>query len=43
VIFVTPQVFDADSEINKQAQEYFHNKTTETIEAIDESSLDIVY
>ncbi len=43
VIFVTPQVFDADSDINKKAKEYFNNRTRETIEAIDESSLNIVY
>lgn len=43
VIFVTPQVFDANSEINKQAQENFNNGFRETIEAIDENSLDIVY
>lgn len=43
VIFVTPQVFDANSEVNKQALEYFNNGLRETIEAIDESSLDIVY
>ena len=43
VIFVTPQVFDTNSEVNKQALEYFNNGIRETIEAIDESSLDIVY
>ncbi|MFT5133096.1 MAG: pilus assembly protein CpaC [Gammaproteobacteria bacterium] len=43
VIFVTPQVFDANSDINKKAKDYFNNKTRETIDAIDESSLEIVY
>ncbi|GJM05201.1 MAG: hypothetical protein DHS20C09_11920 [marine bacterium B5-7] len=43
VIFVTPQVFDASSDINKKAKEYFNNKTRDTIDAIDESSLEIVY
>ncbi len=43
VIFVTPQVFDANSEVNKQALEYFNNGLRDTIEAIDESSLNIVY
>lgn len=43
VIFVTPQVFDANSEVNKQALEHFNSGFKETIEAIDEDSLDIVY
>lgn len=43
VIFVTPQVFDAESDINRKAQQYFNEGIENAIKAIDEDSLDIVY
>lgn len=43
VIFVTPQVFDSDSAINEEAVEYFKEGVKNTIEAIDQKGLDIVY
>lgn len=43
VIFVTPQVFDSSSEINKQAVMDAKEKIQRFIESVDESSLDIVY
>ncbi|MFT5350453.1 MAG: pilus assembly protein CpaC [Planctomycetota bacterium] len=43
VIFVTPTVFNADSDINKEAIEYANKGIEATIEAIDEKQLDIVY
>lgn len=43
VIFVTPTVFDADSDLNKEAIEYSKQGIEKTIKAIDEKSIDIVY
>lgn len=43
VIFVTPTVFDANSEINKRAIEYAREGIEGVVKAIDEKSLDIVY
>jgi pilus assembly protein CpaC len=43
VIFVTPEVFNANSEINKKAQQYSREGIGRTIKAMDEDSLDIVY
>jgi pilus assembly protein CpaC len=43
VIFVTPSVFDARSDINKKAIEYAREGIKSVVEAIDEVSLDIVY
>ena len=43
VIFVTPTVFDADSDINKEAIEYARKGIEDIIDAIDEKMLDIVY
>lgn len=43
VIFVTPTVFDADSDVNKEAIEYAKEGIKGVVEAIDEDSLDIVY
>ena len=43
VIFVTPTVFNADSDINKEAIEYANKGIERTIEALDEERLDIVY
>jgi pilus assembly protein CpaC len=43
VIFVTPTVFDADSELNKKTIEYAREGIKGVVEAIDEDSLDIVY
>jgi len=43
VIFVTPQVFDADSNINKEALEYAKQGVEGVIEAIDQKGLDIIY
>ena len=43
VIFVTPTVFDANSEINKKAIDYARKGVESAIKAIDEKSLDIVY
>ena len=43
VIFVTPTVFDADSDINREAQEYAEQGVADSIEAIDKESLDIIY
>lgn len=43
VIFVSPTVFDADSELNKKALEYAKEGIQSVIEAIDEKSLDIIY
>ncbi len=43
VIFVTPTVFDADSDINKEAIEYARKGIEDIIDAIDEKALDIVY
>ncbi len=43
VIFVTPTVFDANSDINKRAIEYAKEGIKSVIEAIDKDSLDIIY
>lgn len=43
VIFVTPEVFDSDSELNKQAIKKAKENIKQFIENVDESSLDIVY
>ena len=43
VIFVSPTVFDADSEINKKALEYAKDGIQSVIKKIDEKSLDIIY
>ena len=43
VIFVTPQVFDANSDVNKRAIEYGRQGIESTVIAIDEKSLDIIY
>lgn len=43
VIFVTPTVFDADSDVNKEAIEYSKKGIENAIKAIDEKSIDIVY
>ena len=43
VIFVTPQVFDADSNLNQEAVEYARQGIEGTIEAIDQKNLDIIY
>ena len=43
VIFVTPQVFDANSEVNKRAIERARESIAGAIKAIDEESIDIVY
>lgn len=43
VIFVSPTVFDANSELNKKALEYAKEGIKSVIKKIDEKSLDIVY
>ena len=43
VIFVTPTVFNADSDINKEAMEYAKEGIETAVEEIDEEKLDIVY
>jgi pilus assembly protein CpaC len=43
VIFVSPTVFDADSELNKKALEYAREGIQSVIKEIDEDSLDIIY
>ena len=43
VIFVTPTLFDAKSKINSNALDYANEGIESVIEAIDESSLNIVY
>jgi len=43
VIFVTPTVFDANSNINKRAIEYARKGIEGAIKAIDEDSVNIVY
>ena len=43
VIFVTPTVFDADSDVNKEAIEYARKGIENAIKKIDEKSIDIVY
>jgi len=43
VIFVSPTVFDADSELNKKALEYAKDGIQSVIKKIDEKSLDIIY
>lgn len=43
VIFVTPQVFDANSEVNKRAIERARENIAGAIKAIDEESINIVY
>jgi pilus assembly protein CpaC len=43
VIFVTPQVFNADSENNKKAVERSKKNIQDTVDAIDESRLQIIY
>ena len=42
VIFVTPKVFDADSELNKEAIDYAKKGIQGTIDAIDMDSLEII-
>ncbi len=43
VIFVTPSVFNANSDVNKDAIEYAREGIKNTVESIDEDSLNIVY
>ena len=43
VIFVTPQVFDADSNLNQEAVEYARKGIEGVVEAIDDDRLDIIY
>ncbi len=43
VIFVTPQVFDANSEVNKRAIERARENIAGAIKEIDEESINIVY
>lgn len=43
VIFVTPTVFDAQSESNKQTIEYVKESVGKLIESMDEDSIDIIY
>ena len=43
VIFLTPEVFDATSESNVEAQRHSREGIKRTLEAMDETSLDIVY
>ncbi|NKB38272.1 MAG: hypothetical protein GKR93_14095 [Gammaproteobacteria bacterium] len=43
VIFVTPTVFNADSDINKEAIDYANEGIEHSIDEIDEERLDIVY
>lgn len=43
VIFVTPKVFDADSELNKEAIEYAKQGVQGAIDAIDMKNLDIIH
>ena len=43
VIFVTPTVFNADSDLNKEAIDYAKKGIESTVEQIDEERLDIVY
>ena len=43
VIFVSPTVFDANSELNKKALEYAKEGIQSVIKKIDEKSLDIIY
>ena len=43
VIFVSPTVFDANSELNKKALEYAKEGIKSVIKKIDEKSLDIIY
>jgi pilus assembly protein CpaC len=43
VIFVTPSVFNANSDVNKEAIEYAKEGIRNTVESIDEDSLNIVY
>jgi pilus assembly protein CpaC len=43
VIFVTPKVFDANSDINKKALDYAQKGIEGTIKAIDMKNLDIIY
>ncbi len=43
VIFVTPTVFNADSDVNKQAIDYAKQGIEGVIDKIDEKRLDIVY
>lgn len=43
VIFLTPNVFDADSKINTDAIEYARESIKNVIDAIDENNLNIIY
>ncbi len=43
VIFVTPTVFDVDSDLNKKAIDYADQGVRKAIEKIDPEALDIVY
>jgi pilus assembly protein CpaC len=43
VIFVTPQVFDANSDLNQKALDYAKQGIKGVIDAIDRDSLDIIY
>jgi pilus assembly protein CpaC len=43
VIFVTPQVFDANSDLNTKAVEYAKKGIEGVIKAIDQKNLDIIY
>ncbi len=43
VIFVTPKVFDANSEVNKKALDYAKKGIENVIKEIDLKSLDIIY
>lgn len=42
VIFVTPKIFDADSQVNKDAVDYAKQGIQDTIDAIDMKNLDII-
>ena len=43
VIFVTPTVFDAQSESNKKTMEYVKESIGKLLDAMDEESIDIIY
>ncbi len=43
VIFVTPEVFDSSSDVNREAIEKAHKNIEEFLQDVDKDSLDIVY
>jgi pilus assembly protein CpaC len=43
VIFVTPQIFDSSSQVNRDAEESVRKGIENVINAIDKKSLDIIY